>query len=334
MDIVILQQHILGIKKLPGVYQLIAGDVNDNDKLSATDIIEMRRLILGIDKEWRFNKPWRFIPAGNYSDEDVFLVEMDGEEIQSVEEEMVKNYVGVKIGDLSGDVDAHYARNAGSRSSRLAFVEYGSISKENEGELVIPIFIITDEEMTGLQLELASNSNYLEILDVNIDEGIIDSDEVHLKDGSVRLSKSERIKAGTRIKLLDLKVRVWSNASNDQLRLELKNEVLNSEWYNYDLAANPLVIRNIITAGPEVILKSVNPNPFADYTQVSIYSDKDRSVRLLLTDLSGKTLRIMTYDLNSGLNQLRLERAQLDGGIYIIRSIEWPQLNHKVMIVD
>ncbi|NNF36493.1 MAG: HYR domain-containing protein, partial [Saprospiraceae bacterium] len=334
LDIVILQQHILGIKKLPSAYQLIAGDVNENDKLSATDIIEMRRLILGIDKDWRFNKPWRFIPAGNYSDEDVYHVEMDGEEIESGEAEMIKNYVGVKIGDLSGDVDAHYARNAGSRSSNLAFVEYGLISNETEGEITIPIFVSTDEEMTGLQLELGSSNDNLEILDVHLDEGIIESDEVYVMDGSVRISKANRIEVGTRIKLLDLKVRIWNNASNGQLGLELKNEVLNSEWYNNELTANPFMVRNIVTGGPEVSLKSVNPNPFADYTQLSIYSDKDRSIRLLLTDLSGKTLRMMTYNLNSGLNQLRLEREQLDGGIYIIRSIEWPQLNHKVMVVD
>ena len=40
---------------------MIAADVNNSRSISAMDIIQLRKLILGIDKKFSNNRSWRFV---------------------------------------------------------------------------------------------------------------------------------------------------------------------------------------------------------------------------------------------------------------------------------
>lgn len=48
MDIILIQKHILGIKSLDSPYKIIAADVNNSQSITASDIAEIRKLILGV----------------------------------------------------------------------------------------------------------------------------------------------------------------------------------------------------------------------------------------------------------------------------------------------
>ena len=49
LDLALLQSHILGKNMLNSPYKVIAGDVNGDGKVTALDIVYMKRLVLGID---------------------------------------------------------------------------------------------------------------------------------------------------------------------------------------------------------------------------------------------------------------------------------------------
>ena len=62
-DIVLIQRHLLGKQDLDSPYKLIAADANNSESVSAADIAELRKLILGVFSELPKNSSWRFIDA-------------------------------------------------------------------------------------------------------------------------------------------------------------------------------------------------------------------------------------------------------------------------------
>ena len=61
-DIVKIQRHILGIENLNSPYKLIAADVNATSSITASDISEIRRLVLGVVNEFNKVESWSFVP--------------------------------------------------------------------------------------------------------------------------------------------------------------------------------------------------------------------------------------------------------------------------------
>ncbi|MEZ4907311.1 MAG: hypothetical protein R2771_06660 [Saprospiraceae bacterium] len=60
LDLVMIQKHILGLKKLTDPYELLAANANLDTKVSASDILPLRKLILGQGSE--LDKSWIFVP--------------------------------------------------------------------------------------------------------------------------------------------------------------------------------------------------------------------------------------------------------------------------------
>ncbi|MEL6356518.1 MAG: peroxidase family protein, partial [Bacteroidota bacterium] len=66
-DILILSRHILAVEEITSPYQLLAGDADLDGQINVTDIIAIRRLILGLDNQLPGDlSQWVFIPA-NYN---------------------------------------------------------------------------------------------------------------------------------------------------------------------------------------------------------------------------------------------------------------------------
>jgi hypothetical protein len=64
-DLVLISKHILGLEPLGSPYKMIAADANLSKTITTFDIVEFRKLILGIYTEIPNNTSWRFIPK-NY----------------------------------------------------------------------------------------------------------------------------------------------------------------------------------------------------------------------------------------------------------------------------
>ena len=62
-DLVLIAKHILGIQTLASGYSIIAADANESNSVTTFDIVELRKLILGIyDRLPVPDQPWRYIP--------------------------------------------------------------------------------------------------------------------------------------------------------------------------------------------------------------------------------------------------------------------------------
>ncbi|MFN0033532.1 MAG: hypothetical protein ACKVUS_00610 [Saprospiraceae bacterium] len=101
VDLCKISQHILGINPLPS-YGKVAADANGSGSVTTFDIIELRKLLLGIYAELPNSNVWRFIadycdvsnsncPSGINSTE---LAALDGG---------IAKVIGIKTGDVDGD---------------------------------------------------------------------------------------------------------------------------------------------------------------------------------------------------------------------------------------
>ena len=61
LDLVDIQRHLLGLDPLDSPYKMIAADANNSESLTAIDLVEIRKLILGLYLEFPNNASWRFV---------------------------------------------------------------------------------------------------------------------------------------------------------------------------------------------------------------------------------------------------------------------------------
>ena len=65
LDLVLIQRHILGLTKLDSPEKLLAADVNKDGKVTASDLVELRKLILSLSSKLNNNDSWIFVPKSH-----------------------------------------------------------------------------------------------------------------------------------------------------------------------------------------------------------------------------------------------------------------------------
>ncbi|KAA3632169.1 MAG: hypothetical protein DWQ02_15160 [Bacteroidetes bacterium] len=105
-DAILIQKHILGIQPLDSPYKMIAADVNNSGSISISDVIQLRKLILGNLEALPDNSSWRFIDASYVfpNPSSPWVVPFPEEiKINNIsEDEFHLNFIGIKIGDVNG----------------------------------------------------------------------------------------------------------------------------------------------------------------------------------------------------------------------------------------
>lgn len=105
-DLIMMKRHILQVELFSSPYQYIAADVNNSGSVSMADVVEIKRVILGIQSEFTDAPSWRFIPADYIFENEENPLE-DGNPAEylmtnPVWEEIDLDFIGIKTGDVSG----------------------------------------------------------------------------------------------------------------------------------------------------------------------------------------------------------------------------------------
>jgi|GEM_PF-1996936 len=107
-DMILLRRHLLGIAPLSNPWHLLAADVNNDQRTSLMDVIEMQRLILGLQDEFSNNKSWRFFESHttfpNPSDPWSGRFYAESWVVYPHSYYIELQFIGIKIGDLNESV--------------------------------------------------------------------------------------------------------------------------------------------------------------------------------------------------------------------------------------
>lgn len=94
LDMINIQRHILLVEVLSDPCHLIAADVSNEGRITAIDLVELRKLILGIYTGLPYSKSWRFMNDSNGE-----LKELEFSKNQFPLQSL--NIVAIKVGDLN-----------------------------------------------------------------------------------------------------------------------------------------------------------------------------------------------------------------------------------------
>jgi hypothetical protein len=315
-DLVHLQKHILSINPFTSPYQYIAADANNSENVSALDLIEIRKLILGIYTEFPKNKSWRFIPEAYQFQDPYHPWPFDETATFMVNGSLTENFVGVKIGDLNQSVIAHLGMilPRSDRSMTLSAID----KYIHEGEVVDVTFEVSDKTAlwSGGQWELQLNGASIEEI-IAVAPGM--TEEMWVKTPtSVRMAwtANEPTACGP-VFTIRLKAGKSGNLSD---MINLDPSFLTPEIYNDDVDIFDLDItwRDLSeeVANEANQLHQNTPNPWNQETVIPFVLADAGIVSLQITDATGREMTRTERHFGAGKQQFKIHNDSWPDGLY------------------
>ncbi|MDF1697902.1 MAG: T9SS type A sorting domain-containing protein [Saprospiraceae bacterium] len=159
LDLVMMQQHILGIKEFNNPYDIIASDVNDNDKVSSSDLLTMRKMILGIIAEWpKEIENWVFVDSAFVFDDETYPFNYPDsiviENLLDTAEHV--NFVAVKMGDVNGSYKPGLSGKGDdieTRTNGYAVMDMNG-QAHGDGSWTYTLRVNEEDDIDGLQFSM------------------------------------------------------------------------------------------------------------------------------------------------------------------------------------
>jgi len=313
LDLVRIQKHLLGIEPLSSPYDLIAADANNSESVSAIDLVELRKLILGLYVELPNNKSWRFVDKSFQFadathpwpfDEVIDLHNLIGNQ-------MGKDFVAVKIGDVNNTVQAHaqqiHPRNG---SGIVHFVADDRIVKN--GEMVDVAIRSSDfTSIEGYQFTLTTQGLEFQ----GVEGGMVDMKDENIGVFGSMLTASWHKVGGVSATSNDVLFTLQFQATNSghlSEMINLNSKETQAEAYNTsdDIKDLKLSFRGVEN-GAEFALYQNEPNPFKGNTVIGYDVPQSGSVTLTVFDVTGKILVVKNQDAVKGYNTITVNSKEL-----------------------
>jgi hypothetical protein len=317
LDLVRLQQHLLGRDPFNSPYQLIAADANKSDNVSALDLVEIRKLILGVFSEFPKTTSWVFIP-GSFTFQDpyhpwpfeqqtTFMVNNQG---------VVEDFTGVKIGDLNSSVTAHSNMIVPRSNSTVTFegTDKQVVAGEqfevelNLGNLPRQVF--------GGQWELAFDGATLNRVEPKA-PGL--SEEMwNIGESNIRFAwtPQEAVEPSAIVKLV-----MTANTSGlISEMLTIDQNFMSAEIYDelqdiYSVVLNWKDPVQVVEA-EEVQLHQNIPNPWDSETVIPFEISREGDVTVTITNALGEEMTSITQTFAAGKQQFKITNHSWPQGLY------------------
>lgn len=340
LDLVLIQRHILGLSKLNSPYLLIAADANKDNKVTAGDLVELRRLILGINDKLSNNNSWRFVDKGQVFPDPTNPFANDikeSYEISEINADMNIDFMAVKVGDVNASVKANATYNVvepRSNDKLVLNVEDKSFKKGEEVKVTLSTSQLT--QLYGMQFTLKFNSQIAELINV---KGI----DIDLNEANLGLTKvSEGLIATSwnskeMISINDL-MEVTFVAKADGTMSELLNinsDIAVAEAYDENMDIMKIELRNGDAQAQGFELYQNTPNPFSSTTSIGFRIPEANDVTFTIMDVTGKVIVSNTKYFNAGAHTISIDKNTLgQSGIlyYQIEAGEFTATKKMVII--
>ena len=324
LDVIAMQKHILGIKKLENGHRLIAADVNGSEHVDVQDIVELRKIILGVKNPEANIPSWRFLPNTNKTSSTDPWPIVDLAFYENLENDTHIEFKAIKIGDVDGSI----SKTLSGRSSGIALLQ----TKDqvfDAGDIVnVELSLAELNALQGIQIALGFNQSALKLNRVS---------------SKYDISKEDYVISGDGLKILKDYKKVINIADDSPfVTLEFtaqKNGNLLSNLFLDDAAFDAvaqggaedvkLLALDIISEKQAVMVVRQNaPNPFTDFTVASFALENDLPVEITIYDQMGKMVYHDYKNYNKGTHSLTIDDTQLKGlkGVFLL-SIETAEVS-------
>lgn len=328
-DLLLISRHILGIQPLTTPYKMLAADANHSGSITAFDIIQLRKVILGLIDTIPASTSWRFMPSNfvftdtlnpfvNPPPEYIMLNGLHNDQAD-------QNFIGIKVGDLNGN-----ANFADPRSPLdTAWVELPDLMLHAGVPVDVPLRLKNWSALSGFQFEIDLPTEVAELDSVRIAAPrLLNSSHIAQRnDHSLAISWDD----GQQQPELEDSVLVILHLLPKQtihLRaiVQLQRENVAPESYpaNQESIA-PLGLRfHSSESAAETISATMQvfPNPFSDVTTLAFDLPEAGEVQLSVTDARGIPVLSRQANFAKGQQQWRIQGTELPGpGVYYCRLV-------------
>jgi hypothetical protein len=320
-DLVLLTKHILGTETLQTPYQMIAADVNKSGTITTSDVVELRKMILGLQTGFTKNESWRFVdkhfiftnplkPFAEVFPEKVALKGLD------LTKENNLSFVAVKIGDVNSS-----ASTLGARAAHTTYfnVRDKAFAKNEQ----FTVSFAPSEIIEGYQFTLNFDKNKLELIDIQGDKSLF----AVLENGI--LTTSQTSNEGFALTFKAKNEGVLSEA------IRMSSEVTSAEAYSKNGETQQADLK-FSTATPSFELYQNQPNPFQQTTTISFRLPETSNVTFSISDVNGKIIKTITSEFIAGMNQISLDKSILPSAGIFYYQLETPTRKavKKMIIVE
>ncbi|MEM9525005.1 MAG: SdrD B-like domain-containing protein, partial [Bacteroidota bacterium] len=350
-DIVAITRHILGVSLLDSPYKHIAADVDGNTEIDVADIINIRRLILGLSDTYPNDMPsWTFVPADyefaqldnpwaaafpavyNYNDLVTSVIDAD--------------FIGAKLGDVNGSAQPN------GRSPRDPQNLQGALELElDEVEMIdgetyrIPVTAPQLTEVDGYQFTFEFDQTALSM--EAIEAGLVGEGNFgwrFVNSGLITTSwnwsgaKTPANWTGEEV-LFTLVVKAETSGRLSEA-LEAGSRFTEAEAYarGTDQLRNLSLIFNeeIVEVGGYRLLQNL-PNPVRKETTIGYeLPEAHAEVTISITDAAGRLVREYRQEGFVGYNSIVVTKRQLGGasGVYsyTVAAGDWVATKRMVIV--
>jgi hypothetical protein len=336
-DLVLISRHILGTELLDSPYKLIAADANKSNTLTSYDLLEIRKLILGIYSELPNNTSWRFIPE-SYEFPNPFNPFAEQFPESMTESELVQNqgptqFLGIKVGDVNCSAIANSLVSVSDDRQSLSLYSPNVQMKPNA---LYEIHVFAEGSLLGLQAALQIDPALGELVEVLPGAYPGMSAEVFAQRGGeeVRLSwfHHEPVVLSEKAPLFTLRIRAKSDASLDQV-LQINPSNLRAEAYT-DLEESvdlQLLFREEAQNGLEFFAPYPNPGSGAAFFPVA--TQDGGPCILSVYDTRGQLVFSQKSSLAPGMNQLEIPAEVFVGSGVFIWKMECGGANYSGKLI-
>ena len=243
-DLVLISKHILGLESFQHDWQMTAADLNNSGSITTFDIVEGRKLILGIYTEFPQTTSWVFMPdtASNIN-------------------AYCTPFEGIKKGDVNGSAQANINQSsADDRGSERQLRIRDRRIRSGERQR-IRIAAAEAWRISGLQLALRFDQRRLRVQNVRAEElPGFGRDNYHVHEGGLRISW-DNAREAARFTHLELEVEALDDLLLSEV-LFLDTEALPSECYSGENALDRFALRMAWEGADLAYI--IYPNPARD----------------------------------------------------------------------
>lgn len=340
-DLILIRKHILGAQLLDSPYKMIAADANNSGNISVLDLIQLQKIILGVEVDLKDNTSWRFVdanyrfpdPANPFSSQFSGVININYLDWEYYE----ADFVGIKVGDVNNSVNPGNLLAMSPRSKTdPIFMDVADQMLVAGAEVEVPVFFSELDELEGFQFALTFDLNHL-VLDEVLPGQLSPNNFGFFPDAGLITGSWYRtvqpIVADQPLFSLKYKVRRQGKISE---LISLSDSNLSAEAYtrNSVLRLIQLRFKEQSTFTDEFCLVQNWPNPAIQETNLSWFLPKGTQASLKVMDNTGKVIWQQTGTFKAGWNQYRLSTANFPPGVlyYQFKSKDY-QATRKMVVI-
>lgn len=341
LDLVMISKHILGIKRITDPMLLLAADVNNSGSVTGLDLVELRRLILGVTPALSHGKSWFFMPdnfqlsdpANPWATPIPSFVS-----VNDLQNDTRIDFTAIKYGDVNGSAITHLQSTATGRSLPLAAISLEDQELQEGQEWNIAVSLQGMDATSGWQWAFQMDPEAIQVLDwtpgtvtglkethFNLTEtgklvsSFDEANGVVLKGGQALLNI--RVKALKAIRLSEA-VKLASEFTHEAYDRSLNNHRIELNWSKAS-AQQFAVLQNV-------------PNPFRQETVIGFQLPENGEAILEVFDATGRNVLTRKAAFIAGYNQWTLNASDLGtaSGVlyYTLRSGTYQSTKRMILL--